>query len=85
MINLKVRLKNKIFWMSIIPAALILVQQICELFGISLDVSAISEKLIAIVGTIFAVLSLIGVVNDPTTEGLSDSEQALTYEKPKSN
>lgn len=82
-INWKVRLKNKTFWVAIIPTLLLLVQQVCGLFGLFLDVTGISEQLIAIAGTAFAILALLGVVNDPTTKGVSDSEQALTYEQPK--
>jgi phi LC3 family holin len=83
MINWKVRLKNKAFWLAIIPAVLLLVQQLCALFGIELNMAGVSEQLTAIVGTVFAVLSLVGIVNDPTTSGLSDSERAMTYQEPK--
>ncbi len=82
-INWTVRLKNKAFWVAIIPAVLLLAQQLCGLFGLNLDVSGISEQLISIVGTAFAILALLGIVNDPTTDGISDSSQALTYETPK--
>lgn len=82
-INWKVRLKNKTFWVSIIPALLLLIQQICSLFGITLELSDLSDKLIAITGTVFSALALLGIVNDPTTQGLSDSARAMTYEKPK--
>lgn len=81
-INWTVRIKNKSFWVAIIPALLLLAQQICALFGFALEVDGITEQLVAIVGTVFAVLSLIGVVNDPTTATLSDSERAMTYDKP---
>ena len=82
-INWKVRLKNKTFWVSIIPALLLLTQQICSLFGITLELNDLSDKLIAITGTVFSALALLGIVNDPTTQGLSDSARAMTYEKPK--
>ena len=82
-INWKVRLKNKTFWVGLVPTLLLLVQHICGLFGIEMNISDLSDKLIAIVGLIFTVLALLGVVNDPTTKGLSDSTQAMTYEKPK--
>lgn len=82
-INWTVRLKNKAFWVAIIPAILLLAQQLCGLFGLNLDVSGVSEQLISIVGTAFSVLALLGIVNDPTTDGISDSAQALTYETPK--
>lgn len=83
MINWIVRVKNKAFWMSLIPAVLLLAQQVCGIFGIALDVSGISEQLVAIIGTVFAILSLIGVINDPTTSGMSDSAQAMTYDAPR--
>lgn len=82
-INWTVRLKNKAFWVAIIPTLLLLAQQICALVGVELEVAGLSEQLIAIVGTVFAVLALIGVVNDPTVASLSDSEQAMTYTEPK--
>lgn len=82
-INWTVRLKNKAFWVAIIPAILLLAQQLCGLFGLNLDVSGVTEQLISIVGTAFSVLALLGIVNDPTTDGISDSSQALTYETPK--
>ena len=84
-INWTVRIKNKAFWLAIIPAVLLLVQQICGLFGVELSVAGISDQLIAIVGTIFSVLALIGVVNDPTVASLSDSKQAMDYTEPKND
>lgn len=82
-INWTVRIKNKAFWVAIIPAVLLLAQQICAIFGFELNVAGISDQLIAIVGTVFAILTLIGVVNDPTVDSLSDSAQAMTYTEPK--
>lgn len=81
-INWTVRLNNKAFWVAIIPAMLLLIQQICNLFGISLEVTGLSEQLLGIVGTVFAILTLLGVVTDPTTEGISDSDKAMTYNLP---
>ena len=82
-INWKVRIKNKSFWLSIIPAVLLLVQAVAALFGYVIDLGMIGDKLIVVVNALFVVLSIIGVVNDPTTSGISDSKQALTYEAPK--
>jgi phi LC3 family holin len=82
-INWKVRLKNKAFWVALIPALFLLVTQVCKVFGLSLDLSALQEQALGIVGTVFTLLALFGVVNDPTTSGTSDSEQALTYSEPK--
>lgn len=84
-INWKVRLKNKNFWIAIIPAALLLIQVVARLFGFELDLGDIGNKLLDVVNTAFAVLAILGITIDPTTEGVSDSEQALTYNKPKSD
>lgn len=83
MINWKVRLKNKTFWLSAIPALLLLVQTVAALFGFTLDLGDLGDKLLAVVNAVFAFLCILGVVNDPTTSGVSDSEQALTYQEPK--
>ena len=40
MINWKVRIKNKTFWLSLIPALLLLAQALGAVFGLSLDLSA---------------------------------------------
>lgn len=82
-INWKVRIKNKTFWVTIIPAVLLLVQQVLRVFGIEFEYTGLSEQLTGIAGTVFVILSIVGVVNDPTTSGISDSTQALTYEAPK--
>ena len=83
MINWKVRLKNKTFWLTAVPAVLLLASQVLRLFGVEWDYSGVAEQRTAIVGTSFAILALLGVVNDPTTSGVADSKQALTYEAPK--
>lgn len=82
-INWTVRFKNKTFWIAFIPALLLLVQQIAALFGLTLNVSELTDQLLAIAGTIFTLLALMGVVTDPTTDGIHDSAQAMTYETPK--
>lgn len=84
-INWIVRFKNKAFWVAIIPAILLLAQQICALFGVELNIAGLSDQLIAIVGTAFSVLTLVGIVNDPTVASLSDSEQAMSYTEPRSD
>ena len=82
-INLIARIKNKSFWLSFIPAVLLLVQVIATVFGYTLDLSDLGDKLLNVVNALFAVLVILGVVIDPTTKGISDSEQALTYTAPK--
>ncbi len=83
MINLKVRIKNKTFWLSIIPATLLLIQVVAAAFGYTLDLGDLGNKLVAIVNAVFGILSILGVVVDHTTEGFSDSTLAMTYTEPK--
>lgn len=82
-INWKVRIKNKNFWITLIPALLLLIQGIAALFGFELNLGDVGDKLIAVVNAVFVVLAILGIVTDPTTKGVSDSEQAMTYDKPK--
>ena len=83
MINWKVRIRNKAFWTALIPGVLLLVQNSAAMFGISLDLGETGNRLLAVVNQLFAVLTILGIVNDPTTAGRSDSENALTYQIPK--
>ena len=82
MINWKVRIKNKAFWMALIPAVLLLIHAVAAVFGIALDLSDLGEKLLAVVEALFVVLAILGIVTDPTTAGVGDSDRAMTYEKP---
>ena len=83
MINWKVRIKNKNFWIALIPAVLLLVQVIAAVFGYTLNLGELGDKLLAVVNALFAVLTILGIVTDPTTAGIGDAKQALTYETPK--
>lgn len=83
MINWKVRIKNKNFWLAIVPAVLLLIQVVAAVFGYTLDLGELGNKLLAVVNAVFAVLAILGVVTDPTTAGISDSDQAMTYQAPK--
>ena len=83
MIIWKVRLKNKYFWLAIIPAVLILIKAVAEVFGYQFEAGELSQKLINVVEAAFIVLSILGIVNDPTTAGIEDSSLAMTYEQPK--
>ena len=85
MVNWKVRLKNKTFWLTMIPALLLLVQVVAAVIGVELDLGELGDKILAVVNAVFSVLTILGVVTDPTTAGVSDSAQALTYEAPKKN
>lgn len=82
-INWTVRLRNKTWWLAVVPAVLLLVQAVAAPFGYQWDFGVLNEQLAAIINAAFAVLALVGVVADPTTEGVSDSLQAMGYEHPK--
>ena len=82
-INWLVRVKNKAFWVALIPALLLLLQVIAAVFGYTLDLGDLGGKLLDVVNAMFALLAILGIVTDPTTAGVSDSTQAMTYTKPK--
>lgn len=83
MINWTVRIKNKNFWLALIPALLLLAQVVAAVFGIAIDLGELGNRLLDVVNAVFAVLVILGVVTDPTTEGVADSAQAMTYTEPK--
>lgn len=82
-INWLVRIKNKNFWIAVIPALLLLIQVVGAVFGFTLDLGELGNKLLAVVNAVFGVLAILGIVTDPTTKGISDSAQAMTYTTPK--
>ena len=82
-INWIVRIKNKAFWLALIPAVLLLIQVIAAPFGCEWDFVVLNDQLPAIINAVFGVLAILGVVTDPTTAGVADSKQALTYTTPK--
>lgn len=83
MINWKVRFKNKRFVLAFIAALLLLIKQVAMLLGYNLHTELFSTNINNVVDAVFLLLGLLGIVNDPTTQGFSDSEQAMTYDKPK--
>ena len=82
-INWLARVKNKAFWVAIIPAVLLVIQAVGAVFGYTLDFGDLGNRLLEVVNAIFGVLVILGVVVDPKTAGVKDSEQALTYTEPK--
>ena len=81
-LNLLVRIRNKAFWVALIPMVLLLIQLVAGLFGFKLELGEVGDKLVEIVGVVFAILALFGIVNDPTTYGFKDSNRAMTYTEP---
>lgn len=82
-INWKVRVRNLNFWLTLVPAVLLLVQVVAAPFGYQWDFGTLDKQITAIINALFGVLAILGVVNDPTTAGTSDSKQARTYSRPK--
>lgn len=79
-INLKVRFKNPVFWLTVIPAAVTFIYTVLGAFGV---VPAISQDMIVnIVTALVSALTTLGVLVDPTTKGVGDSERALGYDSP---
>ena len=82
MINWKVRIRNRQFWASAIPALALVVQAVAALFGLSPDFSALTGRCLAAVDAVFALLAILGIVVDPTTAGVGDSQRAMGYGEP---
>lgn len=76
-INWKLRLQSKTFWVALVSALVLLAQQL----GFKVD----SEMITNVVNTLCTIGIILGVIVDPTTEGLSDSGRALDYEVPVPN
>lgn len=79
-INWKVRLKNPVFWLTVIPAVIALVYTMLGLFGVVPTIS--EDTLVNAVTAIISALTTVGVLIDPTTKGVGDSDRALTYVEP---
>lgn len=84
-INWGVRLRSPQFWTGIVGVVGGFVVGLLALLGVDVSgqASAWEQALTALVGAVFGVLGVAGVVADPTTQGMSDSERAMTYEQPK--
>lgn len=81
-INWSVRLKNKNFWLALVPALALLAQAFANIFNFKLEFGDTVDKILVFINVLFAFLVLVGVVNDPTTAGLTDSSRALEYHEP---
>lgn len=81
-LNWKVRIKNKAFWLAVIPAIALVAQAVAAVFGYTIDLTTMVGKLQAVVNAVFALLVILGIVVDPTTDGIGDSNRAMSYEEP---
>ena len=81
-INWIVRIKNKAFWMALIPALAMLAQAVAALFGYTINLETLVGKIQVVINAVFALLGILGIVIDPTTEGIQDSDRAMSYPEP---
>lgn len=82
MINWKIRFGSLKFWTFLIPAIALLIEKIFGLAGMVLELDPYVEQIVDIVETIFIILAGVGIVVDPTTDGIGDSLRALNYTEP---
>ncbi len=80
-INWKLRFQNKASLTAITMAFIALIYQVLGVFGITPGIS--ENQVIEVIGMAINLLCLLGIVVDPTTDGVSDSTQALDYSAPK--
>lgn len=80
MINWKVRFKNKVWLTTFVTFIISTVYQVLLMFDITPVIT--QDTIVRIAGGILQLLSLIGIIIDPTTKGVEDSTRALEYEEP---
>lgn len=80
-INWKVRLRSGPFWVGLISLVLTFVYTVLNMAGVIPQID--QKQIMDVIVMLLQILAFIGVLTDPTTKGLSDSEQAMTYQKPK--
>lgn len=93
MLNLKVRMKQKWFWITLVPLIFLFLEQIVGLvqtfqmysFTEVLSNGAVEALIIELIGLAFTILALIGFPVDLTTDGYGDSVRALSYTEPAPN
>ena len=79
-INWKVRLRSGPFWAGLISLVLTFVYTVLNMAGVVPQID--QKQIMDVIVMLLQILAFVGVVTDPTTKGLSDSEQAMTYQKP---
>lgn len=80
-INWKVRLKNKTWLLAFAGAIVAFVYQILGMLGVVAPIA--EDNVTQIIGLLVNLLVALGIVQDPTTAGMSDSIEALSYSEPK--
>ena len=80
-INWKIRFQNKTFLTGLISLVVVFIYDLLQLLEIAPAVT--QSAVMKVAEGILTILGMLGVIADPTTAGLSDSKQALTYTSPK--
>ena len=80
-INWKLRFKNKATVVALLSALVALIYQV--LSGLNITPSISQDTMTQGIGMILNMLAMLGIIVDPTTQGVADSDQALTYTDPK--
>lgn len=80
-INIKLRLKNKATLAALAAALIAFVYQVLGIVGVVPPVG--QDAVVQAVGIVLNLLAALGVIVDPTTQGVGDSQQALAYDEPK--
>ena len=79
-INWKVRFQNKVWLGSFFSLIVGFVYSMLALFDVF---PAVTQSLVVqLLNQVLTFLGLIGVIVDPTTAGIGDSERAMGYETP---
>lgn len=79
-INLKVRMKNKTFVITMLTTVIAFIYQILAMFEIVAPIN--KEQVTQVIMLLVNILVGLGILVDPTTKGVSDSERALGYDEP---
>ncbi len=82
-LNMAVRLRNPVFWLTLLPALTGLVYTVLGLLGVVPPLA--EENLLQGAGLLITALTTLGVLVDPTTAGVGDSPRAMTYTRPVNN
>lgn len=82
-INWKVRLQSGPFWMGVASAVIMAVFYILDLCGVAPEITG--SQIVDAVRLILTIPAAIGIITDPTTKGVQDSQLAMTYTTPKTD
>lgn len=80
-INWQVRMRKESFWVAIVSALAVFINNVLQAFG--LDYSETIQSVVNGVAGLLTLLASAGIVIDPTTKGTGDSGIALTYKTPR--